>query len=296
MTIQSGVVSCIGVSSRGEEWAERPRGSADTPSSLQAPAGIRPLPRDRRCGRGGRAYSVAHASVLQDYRFRFTIIIANSTLYIRLASMIPRDAFPAVTTALDRQAAVGLIGPRQVGKTTLAMEIAERRDALYLDLESSTDRAKLADPNLFLGRYENRLVVLDEIHRAPQLFGDLRGLIDRGRRRGRRTGRFLILGSASIDLLRQSAETLAGRIEFVRLNPFSVAEIEHEAPSLVSLWCAGGSRTACWPRQMRTAPCFAATSSEPICTATSLTWLVSDFPRRPSSDCGGCLPTARGAS
>ena len=154
--------------------------------------------------------------------------------------MIPRDALPAVTTALDRQAAVGLIGPRQVGKTTLALEIAERRDALYLDLESSTDRAKLADPNLFLGRFENRLVVLDEIHRAPQLFGDLRGLIDRGRRRGRRTGRFLILGSASIDLLRQSAETLAGRIEFVRLNPVSVAEIEHEATSLVSLWVRGG--------------------------------------------------------
>ena len=154
--------------------------------------------------------------------------------------MIPRHVLPAVTLALDRQAAVGLIGPRQVGKTTLALEIAEHRDALYLDLESSTDRAKLTDPNLFLDHFENRLVVLAEIHRAPQLFRDLRGLIDRGRRRGRRTGRFLILGSASIDLLRQSAETLAGRIEFVRLNPFNVAEIEHETPPLVSLWLRGG--------------------------------------------------------
>lgn len=153
--------------------------------------------------------------------------------------MIQRHALPAVTTALDRQAAVGLIGPRQVGKTTLALEIAERRNALYLDLESSTDRAKLADPNLFLGRFEDRLVVLDEVHRAPQLFRDLRGLIDRGRRHGRRTARFLILGSASIDRLRQSAETLAGRIEFVRLNPLSVAEVENEAPS-VSLWVRGG--------------------------------------------------------
>ncbi len=142
--------------------------------------------------------------------------------------------------ALDRQAAVGLIGPRQVGKTTLALEIAERRDALYLDLESSTDRAKLSDPNLFLGQFEHRLVVLDEIHRAPQLFRDLRGLIDRGRRKGRRTGRFLILGSASIDLLRQSSESLAGRIEFVRLNPFNVMEIEHEPPPLLSLWVRGG--------------------------------------------------------
>lgn len=154
--------------------------------------------------------------------------------------MIPRDALPALTTALDRQAAVGLIGPRQVGKTTLALEIAERRDALYLDLESSTDRAKLDDPNLFLGQFEDRLVVLDEIHRAPQLFRDLRGLIDRGRRQGRRTGRFLILGSASIDLLRQSGESLAGRIEFVRLNPFSVAEIECEPPPVLSLWVRGG--------------------------------------------------------
>ena len=102
--------------------------------------------------------------------------------------MIPRIAFSAVTTALDRQTAVGLIGPRQVGKTTLALEIAATRKALYLDLESSTDRAKLSDPNLFLGQFEDRLVVLDEIHRAPELFGDLRGLIDRGRRRGRRTG------------------------------------------------------------------------------------------------------------
>ena len=154
--------------------------------------------------------------------------------------MIPRIAFPAVATALDRQAAVGLIGPRQVGKTTLALEIAATRKALYLDLQSSTDRAKLSDPNLFLRQFEDRLVVLDEIHRTPQLFGDLRGLIDRGRRRGRRTGRFLILGSASIDLLRQSSESLAGRIEFVRLNPVNLVEIEHEPPPLLSLWVRGG--------------------------------------------------------
>ena len=82
--------------------------------------------------------------------------------------------------------------------------------------------------------------MLDEIHRAPQLFGDLRGLIDRGRRRGRRTGRFLILGSASIDRLRQSSESLAGRIEFVRLNPVNLIEIEHEPPPLLSLWVRGG--------------------------------------------------------
>ncbi len=142
--------------------------------------------------------------------------------------------------AMRRQAAVALIGPRQVGKTTLALQVAERRDALYLDLESSADRAKLSDPNLFLGQFEDRLVILDEIHRTPQLFRDLRGLIDRGRRRGRRAGRFLILGSASMDLLRQSSESLAGRIEFVRLNPLNVMEIDRQPPSPLSLWVRGG--------------------------------------------------------
>ena len=93
--------------------------------------------------------------------------------------ILPRRVERAVSEALGRQAAVGLIGPRQVGKTTLAWRIAESRDALYLDLESSADRIKLGDPNLFLREYEDQLVVLDEIHRAPELFRDLRGLIDR---------------------------------------------------------------------------------------------------------------------
>jgi len=115
--------------------------------------------------------------------------------------MIPRRTHRIVVNALSRQAAVALIGPRQVGKATLAYEIAEHTGALYLDLESSVDRAKLADGRRFLAEYEGRLVVLDEIHRAPGLFPELRGMIDQGRRRGKRTGRFLILGSASVDLL-----------------------------------------------------------------------------------------------
>ncbi len=126
--------------------------------------------------------------------------------------MIPRRALDTVTQALDREAAVALIGPRQVGKTTLAHAISETRESLYLDLEAREDREKLADPALFLRAYEDRLVILDEIHRVPELFQTLRGLIDQGRQRGHRTGRFLILGSASIDLLRQSGESLAGRI------------------------------------------------------------------------------------
>ena len=126
--------------------------------------------------------------------------------------MIPRRVLRIVREALGRQAAVAIIGPRQVGKTTLALALAEECDALYLDLESRTDRDKLSDPELFLRSFEDRLVILDEIHRVPELFQSLRGLIDQGRRRGRRTGRFLILGSASIELLRQSGESLAGRI------------------------------------------------------------------------------------
>src|SRR5262245_6070433 len=112
--------------------------------------------------------------------------------------MIARRVARSVRDALARQAAVALIGPRQVGKTTLAHEIADGTGALYLDLESRADRSKLVEPALFLKEYENRLVILDEIHRAPERFQELRGLIDQGRRRGLRTGRFLILGSASI--------------------------------------------------------------------------------------------------
>ena len=154
--------------------------------------------------------------------------------------MIPRRTFANIDTALDRQAAVALIGPRQAGKTTLALAVAERADALYLDLESAADRAKLGDARLFLSEYENRLVILDEIHRAPGLFPELRGMIDRGRRRGIRTGRFLILGSASMDLLKQSGETLAGRIEFVPLGPFDVLDVPEEVASTTKLWVRGG--------------------------------------------------------
>ena len=148
--------------------------------------------------------------------------------------MIERRARKLVDTALQRQAAVGLIGPRQVGKTTLAQSIADERPSLYLDLEATEDRAKLADPALFLRAYEDRLVILDEIHRTPELF------IDQGRRRGHRTGRFLVLGSASIDLLRQSGETLAGRIAYIEMGPFDVAEAARTPEDLLALWVRGG--------------------------------------------------------
>lgn len=154
--------------------------------------------------------------------------------------MIPRRALADLRAALDRQAAVALLGPRQVGKTTLALAVAEGTNALYLDLEAREDRAKLADPALFLRDYEDRLVILDEIHRVPELFQPLRGLIDQGRRRGRRTGRFLILGSASIDLLRQSGESLAGRIAYVELGPLDALEVDGTAEAVDALWLRGG--------------------------------------------------------
>ena len=145
-----------------------------------------------------------------------------------------------VESALRRQAAVALIGPRQVGKTTLALEIGRARDALYLDLEDRDDRNRLAQPALFLDNVEDRLVILDEIHRMPELFATLRGVIDRGRRRGKGIGRFLILGSASIDLLRQSGETLAGRIAYIDMAPFSALEVEDARSARERLWLRGG--------------------------------------------------------
>ena len=139
--------------------------------------------------------------------------------------LLTRSVKPLIQKALGRQAAVALIGPRQVGKTTLALEIMENEDGIYLDLESRVDRSKLTDPVLFLSGYENQLVILDEIHRVPEIFRDLRGLIDQGRRHGNPTGRFLILGSASMGLLRQSSESLAGRVESIQIFPFNVLEV-----------------------------------------------------------------------
>lgn len=152
--------------------------------------------------------------------------------------MIPRSVRSKIEAALAHQAAVALIGPRQVGKTTLAHEIAATRPSIYLDLEATADRDKLADPVLFLGKQTDKLVVLDEIHRVPALFEALRGIIDAGRRAGIRTGRFLILGSAAIDLLRQSGETLAGRIAYVDIAPLTAVEVE--PTDLTRLWLRGG--------------------------------------------------------
>ena len=154
--------------------------------------------------------------------------------------MIPRVLHGDLLNALRLQAAVAIVGPRQSGKTTLAMEIAQQRESIYLDLEDIDDRNRLDEPTLFLDSVDDRLVILDEIHRAPELFQTLRGVIDRGRREGKGVGRFLILGSASVDLLRQSGESLAGRISYLDLTPFSVVEVEHARQQRERLWLRGG--------------------------------------------------------
>ena len=152
--------------------------------------------------------------------------------------MIPRRKTAELIELIDSNPAVALLGPRQVGKTTLALEIGETRPSIYLDLESDADRAKLSEPELYLDQHEDKLVILDEVHRAPQLFQNLRGLIDRGRRKGRRSGRFLLLGSASMDLLKQSGESLAGRIAYMELAPISGIEVD--AGMRDTLWLRGG--------------------------------------------------------
>ena len=152
--------------------------------------------------------------------------------------MLPRQLTETVRARLDLFPAVALLGPRQVGKTTLAEIIAAERPSVYLDLEAFDAREKLADAPLFLDAHADRLVVLDEVQRMPELFATLRGLIDRGRRQGRRSGRFLLLGSASGDLLRQSGESLAGRIAYVELTPFHLPEVGEDA--VETLWTRGG--------------------------------------------------------
>lgn len=157
--------------------------------------------------------------------------------------MIERRLKPALDRLLERNPAVVLIGPRQAGKTTLAREIARERDAVYVDLELPSDLAKLNDVEQYCAENAGRLVILDEVHRAPGLFGPLRSVIDERRRTAKRTGHFLLLGSASIDLLRQSSETLAGRVAYCELHPFSATEVPGDRQS--RLWSRGGFPESC---------------------------------------------------
>lgn len=157
--------------------------------------------------------------------------------------MITREAQSEILTLLEEFPAVGLLGPRQVGKTTLSEQISALLDTepIYLDLESPTAQAKLSDPETYFELHKGKLIILDEVQRVPELFQILRGVIDRRRREGLKSGQFLILGSASLELLKQSSETLAGRIAFKELSGLTVSEIagtDQNQPE--SLWLRGG--------------------------------------------------------
>jgi len=186
-----------------------------------------------------RGFEDSLDTFLKNHRVETTRrFLANMAQYSIIARMILRRKYQELLDAISSNPAVALLGPRQVGKTTLAMEVANTRASLYLDLESVSDRARLSDPERYLAEHENELVILDEVHRALELFQSLRGLIDRGRRHGKRFGRFLLLGSASMELLKQSGESLAGRIAYLELAPFDVLEVQETQIEL--LWLRGG--------------------------------------------------------
>jgi len=158
--------------------------------------------------------------------------------------MITRALQKNLINALQNMPVVALLGARQVGKTTLAFQVSDlvEKETVYLDLELDSDHLKLRDAEAYLRRFENRLLIIDEVQRQPDLFRLLRGLIDRRKRAGEKTAQFLLLGSASRDLIQQSSETLAGRIRFLELSPFSVWELveKNRGLDLEAHWLRGG--------------------------------------------------------
>lgn len=154
--------------------------------------------------------------------------------------MIYRQLTETLLKRLAEVPAVALLGSRQVGKTTLARELESGKAIHYLDLERPSDLAKLADPELYLSRFSGQLVILDEVQRLPELFPVLRSLIDARRRAGEKAGQFLLLGSASPELLQQSSETLAGRISYLELPPLQLTELPGPNPDTNAHWERGG--------------------------------------------------------
>ena len=155
--------------------------------------------------------------------------------------MIIRRLEKKIKQTLERSPSVALMGPRQVGKTTIALNIAETVPAIYLDLENTLDLERVRDITAFHIENNKKLIILDEIQRVPDVFAPLRGIIDKERRKGNKSGQFLFLGSASIDLLKQSSESLAGRIAYLELNGIDVLEFAGKAQEKTNLlWLRGG--------------------------------------------------------
>ncbi|MCP4492989.1 MAG: ATP-binding protein [Gammaproteobacteria bacterium] len=155
--------------------------------------------------------------------------------------MIKRFIEKELRYLLTRIPAIALIGPRQVGKTTLALHVSQSIPSVYLDLESPEGLLKLRDPLSFFKLNSDKLIILDELQRAPDLFPVIRGVIDDNRRSGKRSGQFLFLGSASIDLLKQSSESLAGRIHYLSMSGITAHETGHsDMHSIHQLWLRGG--------------------------------------------------------
>jgi predicted AAA+ superfamily ATPase len=156
--------------------------------------------------------------------------------------MIVRSAETALRARLAKNPAVVLLGPRQVGKTTLARKLAEDwpTGTLYLDMERPADRRRLDDADAYLRQQRGKLVIIDEIHRVPGLFEILRGIIDDRRAADERSGHFLLLGSAGIELMRQASESLAGRITVLEIQPLDVTEAATAAVATDVCWLRGG--------------------------------------------------------
>lgn len=158
--------------------------------------------------------------------------------------MYPRQPQQKLLRLMQQFPAVGLLGPRQAGKTTLAFaQKALYPNALYLDLELPSAQRQLDDPEAFLMAHAQQLVILDEVQRMPQLFGILRGVIDQRRRMNQLSGQFLLLGSATGVLLQQTSESLAGRVAYVELpalQAFEVFGTQASVADLNALWLRGG--------------------------------------------------------
>lgn len=196
--------------------------------------------------------------------------------------MISRNAYPEFAGLLQEFPAVAILGPRQVGKTTLAHQLCEQwpGESRYLDLELPSDIARLHDAEAYLATQAGKLVVLDEVQRMPGLFATLRGLIDQRRRAGQRSGQFLLLGSACGELLQQSSESLAGRIAYRELRPLQLDELSDDSiEARDKLWLRGGFPDALLARS----------------EAASLRWrnqLISTYLERDIPQLGPRIPAA----